>query len=78
MRHGPLISTAEALTIIFPLVVRNMRMAVLVAVVNIRLAMIIEVLVSTLDAIVKSLALNITELCGRRIPLIALLTILRY
>jgi hypothetical protein len=73
--HGRIVAAAEAFAVIPSRIVRNVGMAVFVAVLYIRPAMVVVVLASTFDAIMEALALNVAELLRRRIPAALVLSV---
>jgi hypothetical protein len=75
VRHTYVIATAKAFTIRIPLVARNMRMAVLVAVAHVWPPVIVEVLARTFDPIVKTLPLDLLQFLRWCIPAAAILSI---
>ena len=68
MGGAALIATAKSFAIGFLLVPWKARIAVLVAVVYIGTAVIVEVLARAFNAVAKSLALDVLQILGRRIP----------
>jgi hypothetical protein len=75
--HARIVAVAEAFAVIPSRVVRNVGMAVFVAVLYIRAAMVVVVLASTFDAIMETLPLNVAELLRRGIPAALVLSISR-
>ena len=68
VRHTLLIAPAKAFTVRFPLFARNMRLAILIAVVHVGRTVVIAVFAGALDTIMKALTLELTELRRWRIP----------
>jgi capsular polysaccharide biosynthesis protein len=68
MRHRRVISPAEAGPVGIPEFMRNLRMAILIAVLHIGLAVVLKILARSLDSIVKSAPLDFVQLLGRGLP----------
>jgi hypothetical protein len=75
--HRYLVAAAEALAIVGLGAVGNMRMTILIPVVNVRSAVIVVVLAGTFDAIVKSLTLDVSKLLRGSIPIVVSIVIMR-
>jgi hypothetical protein len=67
--HGAFIAAPESVAIVVTQIAGNMGMTVRVVIVGIGPAMMFEVVASGFDSVVKALALSISELIRRRIPL---------
>lgn len=65
---GEFIAAAETFTVLISGFAGYVWMAILVAIVDVGAAVVVEVFAGTLDAVVKALAGNVTELVGRGVP----------
>jgi len=77
VRNPRFISPPKGLTIISAVVSWNVRVSILVPVLNIRATVIVKVLASTLKAIVEPFSLHLPEFAGRLIPSAVIVVILR-
>ncbi len=73
VRHAYVVSAAKAFAICAPHVLRNIGMAVFLAIVDIGTTMVTEVLVSSLDTVMKAAPLHVVPLIRRSLPVIAIL-----
>ena len=78
MVHGYFVAAAEALAIVGAGTPWNVRMAILIAIIDVRSTVIVVVLAGAFDSIVKALTLYVAKLLWRSVPgsvMIAVLTV---
>jgi hypothetical protein len=66
--HGDVVATAESFAVVVTQSAIHVRMAVLLVVVRVGMAVVGEVPASSIDAVMKTLALHVVEFSGRLIP----------
>lgn len=74
VRHGNVVTAAEALAVGRPHGRRNIGAAVLIAVVDVGAAMIAEVFAGAFNAVVEAAALNVVPGVGRALPVVTILS----
>jgi hypothetical protein len=73
--HAALIAATETIAVRFPIAARNIRIAILVAVVHVWPAVVVGVSLRANDPVAKSAALDLLQFLRRRIPAAAILAI---
>ena len=76
MIPGCVIAATEAFAVVCPGALGNVRMAILITIVDVGSAMVVVVFAGTLDAVVISLLLDLAKFLWRQIPITVMIAVM--